>query len=506
MGKEQIPIQESILNNIALLVSSGLDLPQILGGTVRLITDLVDADLVLLSTLRTVEDHHFFYHARESCFGIIHEKLDPVIKAILNTFSTSTQPILINNSENYAAAFPELLQVRIKSVIHIPLTVGEKHYGMLCVCNCNDDLQLDDRDLKLAETVGKQLAVIIENRKLDEIVQRQNKETDTLRQAAAAVITELDLDQVLTRILINLKKVVDYDCAALYLLAEDHLNIVAERNFSSNQHHLQKSLSTNNPLFRQALLTGKPILYSGTEFNNPADEIEEMGQFYSWIGIPLHMRGRAIGFLTIDRHRPTAYSDSEASLAQAFANEATIALENARLFKELQSLATVDSLTGLWNRRHFFQLAKSEFQRARRYHLPLSAILFDIDAFKVVNDTYGHAIGDQVLAFIAKVCQDNLRHIDLLGRYGGEEFMAVLPNTPLYQAIAVAERLRNIISITPLKTDRGLIHVTASFGVAELEDSCPDVDTLFTYADRAAYTSKFDGKNRVSTQNQVDEL
>jgi diguanylate cyclase (GGDEF)-like protein len=202
--------------------------------------------------------------------------------------------------------------------------------------------------------------------------------------------------------------------------------------------------------------------------------------------------------MTLDSHQDNAYSDVEATLAQAFANEATIALENARLFQELQTLATFDQLTGIWNRRHFFHLAKIEFQRARRHRQPLSAILFDLDTFKTINDTYGHAVGDQVLRGVAQVCKNNLRQIDILGRYGGEEFMVLLPNTPLASALLVAERLCGIIAATPYETERGAVHVSASFGIAETDQLTQDIDTLLKYADRAAYISKNQGKNRVT--------
>lgn len=226
----------------------------------------------------------------------------------------------------------------------------------------------------------------------------------------------------------------------------------------------------------------------------------------SWLGIPLHLRGRAIGFLSIENQTPDAYTLNDATLAQAFANEATIALENARMFEELQRLATTDPLTEVLNRRHFIHLAKMELQRARRYRQPLSVILFDIDSFKSVNDTYGHAVGDQVLRNMAKVCVNNLRQVDLFGRYGGEEFMALLPNTSITGALSIAERLRAQIAENPTQTERGLVYISASFGIAEIDDSCQDIDTLLLYADRAAYAAKQKGKNQVSAQEYNPDL
>lgn len=216
----------------------------------------------------------------------------------------------------------------------------------------------------------------------------------------------------------------------------------------------------------------------------------------------MQLRGRAIGLLTISSDKVNEYTEAEATLTQAFANEVTIAVENARLFSELQSMATTDSLTNLLNRRHFISLAKTEFQRARRYRQPLSIILLDIDHFKRINDVYGHPVGDQVLSGFARIFEENLRQVDLVGRYGGEEFIALLPNTNLQNAQIVANRVLAQITNTPILTDAGPIQITASLGVAEMDNKCPDIFTLLKFADRAAYAAKQSGKNRVSISEE----
>ncbi len=359
---------------------------------------------------------------------------------------------------------------------------------------------------KQLEAFAGQTALALQNARLFETVQRRAREADTLRQAAAAVITELDLDHVLTRILVSLKKVLQFDKARIYLLEDDNLKIVARSDSSTELMVIAERLAVENSLFRQSMATSQPIILSAAEAEHIFQPDQEGLAPLSWLGIPLQLRGRAIGFLTIEKQSLEAYTLNDASLAQAFANEATIALENARLFEELQRLATIDSLTEVLNRRHFIHLAKMEFQRARRYRQPLSIILFDIDSFKSVNDTYGHAVGDQVLRKMAKVCVDNLRQVDLFGRYGGEEFMALLPNTSISGAIHIAERLRTQIAQNPTPTERGLVYISASFGAAEMDDSCQDIDTLLLYADRAAYAAKLKGKNQVSVSEDDLDL
>ncbi len=165
--------------------------------------------------------------------------------------------------------------------------------------------------------------------------------------------------------------------------------------------------------------------------------------------------------------------------------------------EEVQRLAITDSLTGLHNRRHLLELARHEIRRARRYQLPMSVFMLDIDEFKRVNDTYGHAVGDQVLQGVVECCRQELRGVDVIGRYGGDEFAAVLPEAGLHVACQVAERLRKSIAQKPLDTKSGQVTVTVSLGVAGLDDEHLAPETLFDRADQALYVAKQSGRNRV---------
>lgn len=175
-----------------------------------------------------------------------------------------------------------------------------------------------------------------------------------------------------------------------------------------------------------------------------------------------------------------------------------VAFENAQLFAKVQSMAITDDLTGLFNRRKFYDYAAQEFERSRRYQRPLSVIMMDIDHFKRVNDTYGHAIGDQVLQGWARVIKSNLRNVDILARYGGEEFVILLPETPIDEALRTAERLRISASDATLPTRVGHMSVTISLGVVNLDDTCRTLEELLDRSDQAMYASKRTGRNKVT--------
>jgi diguanylate cyclase (GGDEF)-like protein/PAS domain S-box-containing protein len=174
--------------------------------------------------------------------------------------------------------------------------------------------------------------------------------------------------------------------------------------------------------------------------------------------------------------------------------------ERRALEQELKHQATVDSLTGLSNRRHFLELAEQELARARRYDKLLSVLMLDLDEFKAINDTHGHQTGDNVLHKVGEVCRKTLREVDIVGRIGGEEFAILLPEIDAKHAMEVAERLRQAIThaVIPLEQG-GELNFTASIGITTLTATETTFDKLLNLADKALYEAKHTGRNRVCT-------
>jgi len=168
------------------------------------------------------------------------------------------------------------------------------------------------------------------------------------------------------------------------------------------------------------------------------------------------------------------------------------------LHEKLSKLATLDALTNIFNRRHFLDLSNDELCHAKQSGTSISLILMDLDHFKQINDTYGHKAGDIVITTVTAVCSNNLRVTDLFGRYGGEEFVAFLPETSSEEAFQIAERLRQNIAVTRIELDDGSITVTASFGVASADKAGDiELDELLKNADEALYEAKEAGRNCV---------
>jgi len=174
------------------------------------------------------------------------------------------------------------------------------------------------------------------------------------------------------------------------------------------------------------------------------------------------------------------------------------ATDVAKRAEEMEQLATVDSMTGITNRRHFLHQAEAEWRRYQRYHRPLSLMIIDIDKFKTINEKHGHAAGDQVLLNVAGICRDDLRTSDIVGRIGGEEFAMLLPETNIERAGVVAERLRRHIAASSCKVGNVEIPVTVSVGVAAASASMSGFDALMKLADQALYSAKIKGRNRIA--------
>ena len=171
--------------------------------------------------------------------------------------------------------------------------------------------------------------------------------------------------------------------------------------------------------------------------------------------------------------------------------------ELKRAQAELEKFATTDMLTQIFNRRHFLELAEVELKRAKRLHLPLTLLLIDIDNFKQINDTFGHAAGDQILTAFATLFREHIREIDLFARFGGEEFVAFVTNTGHVQAFQVAERLRIEVAQTKFEFGTHQISITCSFGVAPFANDQDTLEMLLHKADQALYAAKKAGRNCV---------
>ena len=217
-----------------------------------------------------------------------------------------------------------------------------------------------------------------------------------------------------------------------------------------------------------------------------------------YLGVPLLAGSSTLGVIGIqDYEHENVYDAGHLSILNIIASQAASALENSRLFAETERLARTDALTGIANRRQLFEAGHGELSRARRFGHPLTALMLDIDHFKQVNDTHGHAAGDRVLQSVARLCRQYVRDIDIVARYGGEEFTILLVETALEGGYMLAGRLCELVARTRIEIEQQSLAVTISLGVAGVGADGEEFASLLARADGALYAAKQAGRNRV---------
>jgi diguanylate cyclase (GGDEF)-like protein len=324
---------------------------------------------------------------------------------------------------------------------------------------------------------------------LELLLQAVDQHSVLLYEVARRLNTVLDLQTVLREVSKLMR--ISMGAEKCEVILAEHFGQLAELGFPT---------SIARQAIEQRSIVAIPELSTGN--NQGLSDSSLLLQIRSALCVPVMIGEEVAALIYVYKTDPSSrpFSQSDAQLAVAISHQAALAIERARLVettRRLEQLATIDSLTGLYNRRHIFELAEHEFQRGRRYNRPLSVLMLDIDDFKQINDRYGHAIGDQVLQAVAKRCRDNIRVIDLLGRYGGDELLVLMLENELPAARCVAERLRKCIADVPVATDQGPLSITVSLGAASLTADCPSWTALLNDADSAMYAAKKAGKNCV---------
>jgi len=215
--------------------------------------------------------------------------------------------------------------------------------------------------------------------------------------------------------------------------------------------------------------------------------------------VPIMSKKNIIGVLElVNKRNGRVFTKNEQELLLKFADQASMAIERASLYHKMANLAITDDLTKLFNLRYLYRVLDTEVKRCRRYHSTFAIIFLDLDSFKLVNDTHGHLIGSKTLVEVARMLAGSLRDVDIISRYGGDEFVIVLPHTTVDMAYKIAARIQNDINRHSFLTEEGLsLKITASFGVAGYPDHAGDETELLRIADGAMYTAKGMGRNRV---------
>jgi diguanylate cyclase (GGDEF)-like protein len=347
-----------------------------------------------------------------------------------------------------------------------------------------------------------------DSRSRNETLESQVQGLKDLIEVAKAVVSTLDLDTVLQAILTSAMRFAETPAGsvALYYDAKQELSLHAHSGLTADFVKNERWEVTPGGLTEQVLKAGEIFFIEDTAktpfFKNPIALNEGIR---SLVCVPLVFQHEIMGILYLDDFVPRSFDREKMNLLSILASFAAMAVHNATLHKQTKLMTITDALTGLHNQRYFKQFFRQEMLRAKRYHKPFSIIMLDVDDFKSYNDSFGHATGDQMLSNLGALIMRTVRGVDVAFRYGGEEFIVLLPETRLDKAILAAERLRESVqrgtagNLVPGAT-RG---VTVSIGVASYPENADKMDELFNIVDSLLYRAKRCGKNKVYHQESL---
>jgi diguanylate cyclase (GGDEF)-like protein len=344
-----------------------------------------------------------------------------------------------------------------------------------------------------------------------ELLRELRRAVDGLKafeEVGRSLTSTLEPDEVLAIILEKVGALLRPDAWALLLAPEGggRLRVHLAVGHDAGRLALGEEAGPGEGIAGWAAEQGVPVLLddarSDPRFSERVDPAPLDGAS-AYLAAPLRAMGRTLGVVALGGRAGEPFAPDDLRTLSGLADYAAIALSNARHFERVRELTLVDDHTGLYNARHLHHALAAEVQRARRFGRPLAVVFFDLDRFKAVNDAHGHQAGSALLREVGGVVRRTLRAMDVPVRYGGDEFVAVLPETGPEQAAHVAERLRQALREAVFLRDRGLaVRVAASFGVASWPEDGGDGDALLRAADAAMYRAKAEGRDRVVTAAQ----
>ena len=412
-------------------------------------------------------------------------------------------------------------ETNCKSYLACLLNKGNKTIGILVLAQFEQKRNWTSSETQLLEAITDQVEMALSQAELHEHVQQTEMQMNLLHQVSNAIRDSLNLSTVMARAAHDLGEVLSTSrCFIRRLKSIQPLAVLAtEQEYTNKEQNISKAAdlilefekewleSLNNLPDVDRVNSILNIVDVPSKFANtqePLKTIIKTIEIKSFLSVPLVAAGQVIGSLCIhqcDRNRK--FTESEIEFVKRVASESSIAVFNADLFSKVQYQAQRDSLTGLYNHAYFQTALYHEAERAKRTGSDMSVIMIDLDHLKVMNDKFGHKVGDEAITLVAGKLKQCLRQMDIIARYGGDEFAALLPEATLETAEAIAKRILDTLNRTILPQYGPL---SASIGVSGTPHEERNKDIIMKAADDTMYISKKEGRNRVTSSKKLDEI
>lgn len=413
--------------------------------------------------------------------------------------------------ERSLAIFPEFQSIweeereEIKSAgvnMFVPLMNEGKIVAIAAISERRDGRLYAVEDIDLLESITAQVAASMEKEYSRERLREQDQETTLLNRLTSIITSSVSIQMIFEGFAQELKKVADIDWATIALIDGNELCFMV----------LSSTIGS-------AWQPGERIPLEGTATELTCrdrqavyeSDLKRHHRFWTWeshlqqgirsvVYLPLSVTDRTIGSLILASRKPNAYSRRQIKLLEKVALQIAAPIENAQLYARLEQKSRIDELTGLFNRRYFEERLKEELARHSRYGDVFSIFMIDLDNFKAYNDVYGHPAGDILLGQIGKIIRSSVRNVDQAFRYGGDEFVVILPQTARDATYVVAERVRRQIAE---EMEKRAIAVTCSIGLASYPADGMLSGELVDVADTALYHAKRTGGNRIFLSSKI---
>lgn len=385
-----------------------------------------------------------------------------------------------------------------KCLAGAPIVMYGRPRGMMAVVHYEREFAFSARDLEVLNTAAGQVAVAMENARLFGEEQRRSRYLAFLNNISKTAISSQNADQMLGEIVAEIQKNFRLDHIGIGIL-----------DYGSKEIEIKAEAGTTATVLGRRVPLGASIVGRVARTNEMVliQDGDEAGGLLanarSVLCVPITYGESLLGVLNVESHREHAFEQQEVLILRTLADLLATALHNAFVFQKLEQQAITDGLTGIKTRRFFLEALQSEWKRAARSGRPFSVVLLDLDKFKAVNDTMGHLEGDLVLARVGRLLEQKCRQSNVVARYGGDEFVILMPETGLEQAQSLSERLRLWMATDPTLSER---HVTGSFGVGSFPLHGATAEDILRVADAGMYVSKHSGGNRVATVEEFAEL
>src|ERR1039457_2536248 len=386
-----------------------------------------------------------------------------------------------------------------RSFCGVPIFLGGKPAGVMAALSTERESQFLARDLEVMQTAAGQLGVAIENARLFTEEQRRARHLAFLNTISKMAISSEDAEQMMAGIAREIQKNFRYDHIGIGIMdyATKDIEIKAEAGTASQT--LGRRIAVGSGVLGKVARTGVSALVQNA---GPGQLAGVLPESRAVLCLPISYGESLLGVLNVESRDENAFAPQDVLILNTLADLLATALHNSFVFQKLQQQSITDGLTGIKTRRFFYEALSSEWRRASRSGRPFSVVLVDLDKFKEVNDSMGHLEGDLVLARVGRLLEQKCRQSNVVARYGGDEFVILMPETGIEQAQVLAERLRLWLATDPMLSEH---HITGSFGVASFPMHGFSIEDIIRVADAGMYVSKRSGGNSVSTAQEYVE-